>query len=223
MQRAHAGEVRHLMPARDAARDEHRAGAAGRAPPAAAGARRSLATRRSARARSRTIPPCRSSRRRGRSTVAPGMRPSSAFAGATAHRLLVAMAVQHDAATGPRARVSARVPTRHSLSSNSSNSTARRPRACARCCASPRSSAGASSRIADRQLGSKKTSGCPRSAERIAADRCSAAAWRRRLFQQPLRDQRPAAADVRRQLHVEPEPRRARQRPPGRSPDCSSS
>ena len=63
---------------------------------------------------------------------------------------------------------------------------------------SPRSSAGASSRTADRQLGSQKTNRWPARPRRIQSSALSRASCRA-CGEQALRDQRPAAAAVRRQ------------------------
>ena len=82
MHRRDAGEIGDLVAAGGARRDEHRSRRHAPAPPAAAYARRSRATRRSDRACSRTIRPCRSSRRRDRRPSPTGIRDSSALAGA---------------------------------------------------------------------------------------------------------------------------------------------
>ena len=87
----------------------------------------------------------------------------------------------------------------------------RRRRLRARRCASPRSSAGASSRTADRQLGSRNTIGSPREAASNSASALACAAARA-SSSRPLRDQRPAAAAVRR------ERARRRRRPRARRP-----
>ena len=160
----HAGEILHLMAAGRAARHEHRAGVRARAPPAAAGARRSRARRRSDRGRSRTIRPCRSSRRRDRRPSRRECATSSAFAGASrpidfwwqwpCSRIVGGPGSERQRRLGQRA-----------VRANSSNSTHASRDAPARGAApSPRSSDGASSRTADRQLGSKKTSALPRAA-----------------------------------------------------------
>ena len=135
MQRPDAGEVRDLMPARDAARDEDRAGHEARAPPATAAARRSprhlevLA---------------RVAERSGHAAAAgveidhgrAGIRPSSALAGARQRP-----SPSDDSgraagfATGPAPDRAARVPPGIPFSTNSSKSTARSATRRARRCA----------------------------------------------------------------------------------------
>ena len=162
------------MPARGARRDEHRAGAHARAPPAGAAARRWPATRRSARARSRTSRPCRSSRHRDRRPSRRGCAESSARGRRDEpHRLLMAVPVQQDRA-GPRLERQGRPPGASSPP-ELLEQHARRwrpPAASSRSVAAQQS--GASSRTADRQLGSTEHDRRPADARGIERRRCCA-------------------------------------------------
>ena len=195
MHGAHTGEVFDLVAAGDAARDQDGTRLPARARPAAGGARRWRATRRSSRERSRTSPPCRSSRRRDR------RRSRREYARAVlrrreqSHRLLMTVTVQQDRGRTRRYREIRRPDAVHELLEEHRR-LARLDAPCARL--SPRSSAGASSRTADRQLGSKNTialAALGGRKQRLGVARREFP----RLGEQPLRDERTAAADIRRQ------------------------
>ena len=179
VQRFDAGEVLDLLPARRARRDEHAARTSSPARPAAACARRSAARRRSAPGRIRRIPPSRSSPRRDR-------RSCDRRECARAARAREASAPSpSDDSDRAAARSAVRFSDRdagvrpvHSCSTYSSNSTHASPTIRALRCASPRSSAGASSRTADRQLGSRNTIRSPREAASNNASTFAAAAAR---------------------------------------------
>ena len=184
VQRFDAGEVFDLLPARRARRDEHAARThrpRGRQQLALTDLPRDFVVLPGV-SKGSAIPQHPASRS---TIVDPGMRASSARARRhQPHRLLMAVTVQqHGRRSVFRSR--RRRPAFHSCSTYSSNSTHASPTIRALRCASPRSRSGASSRTADRQLGSRNTIRSP----------CAAAANKRvdvrrgggtRLFEQSL-------------------------------------
>ena len=109
-------------------------------------------------------------------------------------------------------------PACHSCSRYSSNRTHASPTTRALRCVSPRSRAGASSRTAERQLGSRNTIALAARGDRRRAPRRSPPRSGARCRQQALRNQRPAAAAMRREPAPPRRLPRARRRRRRRSP-----
>ena len=198
MQRANSREVRNLLPARGAAGHQHVVGsecAGGRKQTALADG---AAILRSDLACSRTSPPCRSNRHRDRRLSRRG----SGQAGLWRKRDRPSPSDDNDrgrrSAQDPGGTPATRARATSSSSSQSSNSRDRLATTRALRRSSPLSRSGASSRMADRQLGSRNTSGWPASARREEPIGVLARALAR-LVEQSLRDERPAATDVRRE------------------------
>ena len=139
------------------------------------------------------------------------------------HRLLVTVAVQQDRPGRAPAKAADAVPVEMLLEEFLEEHRLRGDRRCLRA-APRRAAAPARPRAPPTGSSARRTRiGAPRSRQADTALSVLSCARGRGLGEQALRDQRPAAAAVRREADLEPRRFEARSAPPCRLRDCSSS